>query len=190
MVLLGGRVAEELIFDDVTTGASNDIERVTSTARKMVCEWGMSDSIGTLAIGETGEEVFIGREWVQNKNYSEDTARLVDAEVKRIVEEAHERCRTLLQDNIETLHRIARALLDRETITGADLDRLMEGRELDPLEGGAPDAAPVDASSEGAKDAAAPEKKDGDAFFFELDADGDAPAQKNAGDEGTRGGEK
>ena len=71
VVLLGGRVAEEIVFDDITTGASNDIERVTRMARKMVCEWGMSDAIGTLSIGETGEEVFIGREWVQNKNYSE-----------------------------------------------------------------------------------------------------------------------
>ncbi len=185
VVLLGGRVAEEIVFNDVTTGASNDIERVTHTARKMVCEWGMSDSIGTLAIGETGEEVFIGREWVQNKNYSEDTARLVDAEVKRIVEEAHERCRTLLQDNIETLHRIARALLDRETITGADLDRLMEGRELDPLDG-----APADASSEGAEDAAAPRKKDGADFLFEPDAGGSAPAEKKRDDDGERGGGK
>ena len=67
VVLLGGRVAEELIFDDITTGASNDIERVTRLARKMVCEWGMSEAVGTLSIGETGEEVFIGREWVQNK---------------------------------------------------------------------------------------------------------------------------
>lgn len=136
VVLLGGRVAEELIFDDITTGASNDIERVTRTARKMVCEWGMSDSIGTLAIGETGEEVFIGREWVQNKNYSEDTARLVDAEVKRIVEEAHSRCRKLLQENDATLHRIAQALLERETISGYELDLLMEDRPLPPLDAG------------------------------------------------------
>ena len=134
VVLLGGRVAEELIFDDITTGASNDIERVTRMARKMVCEWGMSEAVGTLSIGETGEEVFIGREWVQNKNFSEDTARLVDSEVKRIVEEAHARCRKLLQDNEETLHRIARALLDRETITGDDLDLLMENKELPPLD--------------------------------------------------------
>lgn len=134
VVLLGGRVAEELILDDITTGASNDIERVTKMARKMVCEWGMSDSIGTLSIGETGEEVFIGREWVQNKNYSEETARLVDAEVKRIVEEAHKRCSQLLKDNEETLHRIAAALLDRETITGDDLDLLMDGKALPPLD--------------------------------------------------------
>ncbi|MFT4301309.1 MAG: ATP-dependent zinc metalloprotease FtsH [Desulfovibrio sp.] len=135
VVLLGGRVAEEIIFDDITTGASNDIERVTRMARKMVCEWGMSEAVGTLAIGETGEEVFIGREWVQNKNFSEDTARLVDSEVKRIVNEAHERCRELLKDNEEILHRIARALLDRETITGEELDLLMEDKELPPLDG-------------------------------------------------------
>lgn len=134
VVLLGGRVAEELILDDITTGASNDIERVTKMARKMVCEWGMSDSIGTLSIGETGEEVFIGREWVQNRNYSEETARLVDAEVKRIVEEAHNRCRKLLEDNADTLHRIAAALLERETISGEDLDLLMENKALPPME--------------------------------------------------------
>jgi cell division protease FtsH len=127
-------VAEEIIFDDITTGASNDIERVTRMARKMVCEWGMSEAVGTLAIGETGEEVFIGREWVQNKNFSEDTARLVDSEVKRIVDEAHERCRILLKENEETLHRIARALLDRETITGEELELLMEDKELPPLD--------------------------------------------------------
>ncbi|WP_291302979.1 ATP-dependent zinc metalloprotease FtsH [Desulfovibrio sp. MES5] len=134
VVLLGGRVAEELIFDDITTGASNDIERVTRMARKMVCEWGMSEAVGTLAIGETGEEVFIGREWVQNKNFSESTARLVDSEVKRIVDEAHERCRELLKDNEEVLHRIAQALLDRETITGEELDLLLEDKELPPLD--------------------------------------------------------
>jgi len=134
VVLLGGRVAEELVFDDITTGASNDIERVTRMARKMVCEWGMSDVVGTLAIGETGEEIFIGREWVQNKHYSDDTAKLVDAEVKRIVEEARNRCRTLLQDNEEMLHRIARALLDRETLTGEELNLLMDNKELPPME--------------------------------------------------------
>ena len=134
VVLLGGRVAEELIFDDITTGASNDIERVTKTARKMVCEWGMSENIGTLAIGETGEEVFIGREWVQNKNYSEDTARLVDSEVKAIVTEAHERCRKILKENEQTLHNIAKALLDRETISGDELELIMKGEDLPPLD--------------------------------------------------------
>ena len=143
VVLLGGRVAEEIIFDDITTGASNDIERVTRMARKMVCEWGMSEAVGTLAIGETGEEVFIGREWVQNKNFSEDTARLVDSEVKRIVEEAHSRCRKLLEENLDALHRIAQALLDRETITGDDLDLLMDNKELPPLDNNGKPAAPT-----------------------------------------------
>lgn len=134
VVLLGGRVAEEIIMDDITTGASNDIERVTKMARKMVCEWGMSETIGTLSIGETGEEIFIGREWVQNKNYSEETARLVDKEVKRIVDEAHQRCRKLLEDNADTLHLIAKALLERETITGDELDLLMDNKPLPPME--------------------------------------------------------
>ncbi len=134
VVLLGGRVAEEIIFSDITTGAGNDIERVTRMARKMVCEWGMSDAIGPLAIGETGEEVFIGREWVQNKNFSEDTARVVDSEVKRIVNEARARCRKLLEDNIAMLHAIAGALLERETLSGEDIGMLMDGRELPPLD--------------------------------------------------------
>ena len=174
VVLLGGRVAEEIVFDDITTGASNDIERVTHMARKMVCEWGMSDAIGTLSIGETGEEVFIGREWVQNKNYSEETARLVDAEVKRIVEEAHARCVKLLQDNRAALDRIAQALLERETISGEELDLLMENKPLLPLDANGkpvkaapagdfvlePDPADTDAAAPEADKAAepAPEK--------------------------------
>ncbi|MCR5814391.1 MAG: ATP-dependent zinc metalloprotease FtsH [Desulfovibrio sp.] len=134
IVLLGGRVAEEIVFDEVTTGASNDIERVTKTARKMVCEWGMSEAIGTLSIGETGEEVFIGREWVQNKNFSEETARQVDVEVRKIVDEAHAHCKELLSEHIEILHRIAEALLERETISGEELDLLMENKPLPTME--------------------------------------------------------
>ncbi len=134
VVLLGGRVAEEIVFDDITTGAGNDIERVTRMARKMVCEWGMSDALGPLAIGETGEEVFIGREWVQNKNFSEETARTVDAEVKRIVDEARTRCHELLNENSKHLHAIAEALLERETISGDDLELILEGKPLPPLE--------------------------------------------------------
>ena len=130
VILLGGRVAEEIIFNDITTGAGNDIERATKMARKMVCEWGMSEAIGPLSIGEQGEEVFIGREWAHSRNFSEDTARLVDAEVKRIVEEARERCRQLLEGNLDSLHAIAKALLEVETISGDDIDHLMRGEEL------------------------------------------------------------
>lgn len=172
VVLLGGRVAEEIIFDDITTGASNDIERVTRMARKMVCEWGMSEAVGTLAIGETGEEVFIGREWVQNKNFSEDTARLVDSEVKRIVEDAHSRCRKLLEENIDALHRIAQALLDRETITGEDLDLLMDNKELPPLDS---NGKPMTASTAAKNGKAA---KSGAEFVIEPDTDAQAPEQK------------
>ena len=135
-MLLGGRVAEELVLNDITTGASNDIERVTRTARKMVCEWGMSESVGTLAIGENGDEGYAGMDWMKKQNYSEDTARIVDGEIKRIVSEAHQRCTTLLQENMETLHRIAAALLERETISGEDLDLLMENKPLPPLDNG------------------------------------------------------
>jgi cell division protease FtsH len=165
VVLLGGRVAEELIFDDITTGASNDIERVTRMARKMVCEWGMSEVVGTLAIGETGEEIFIGREWVQNKHYSDDTARIVDTEVKSIVEDARSRCRVLLQDNLEMLHRIAGALLERETLNGDELDLLMDDKELPPME---TDENPQDAGSRRNKEGKKEDKKD---FALEPDTD-------------------
>lgn len=171
VVLLGGRVAEEIIFDDITTGASNDIERVTRMARKMVCEWGMSEAVGTLSIGETGEEVFIGREWVQNKNFSEDTARLVDSEVKRIVEDAHSRCRKLLEENLDALHRIAQALLDRETITGDDLDLLMDNKELPPLDSnGKPVTDNAAKSGKAAKSSAE--------FVIEPDTDAQTAEQK------------
>lgn len=140
VVLLGGRVAEELILGDITTGASNDIERVTQTARKMVCEWGMSDAVGTIAIGESGEESYLGNDWMQGRKYSEQTAILVDAEVKRIADEAHERCRKLLSDNEATLHKIANALLERETITGDELDLIMQGKDLPQVETSKPEA--------------------------------------------------
>ncbi|WP_290919426.1 ATP-dependent zinc metalloprotease FtsH [Halodesulfovibrio sp.] len=149
VVLLGGRVAEEIIFDDITTGAGNDIERATKMARKMVCEWGMSEAIGPLNIGEQGEEVFIGREWAQSRNFSDETARLVDAEVKRIVDTARSTARQLLEDNIEILHRIADSLLDRETISGADIDLLIDGKELPPQEDtNGKDSAPAEKPEE------------------------------------------
>ncbi len=174
VVLLGGRVAEEIIFDDITTGASNDIERVTRMARKMVCEWGMSEALGPLAIGETGEEVFIGREWVQNKNFSEDTARLVDSEVKRIVTEARTHCHELLEENIKHLHAIAEALLERESISGQDIDWLLEGKTLPPL-----DLTGKEKKSEAKADSATSESAEDD-FTFDSP---ESSAQENAGQE-------
>ncbi len=182
VMLLGGRVAEELIFEDVTTGASNDIERATSTARRMVCEWGMSDAIGTIAIGESGQEVFIGREWVQNKNYSEDTARLVDKEVRRILDEAHERCRRLLTENIDALHRIAEALITRESIDGTELDLLIEGKPLPPLDdnagrGGTRPSSGADAAASDASSAPAAQQTEA---MESPQQPAPAPSQENA----------
>ena len=133
MVLLAGRVAEELVFNAITTGAGNDIERATNRARRMVCEWGMSDVIGPMAVGEQGEEVFIGREWAHSRNFSEDTARVVDAEVKKFVENARDRCHALLTEHMDLLHALAAALLERETITGEDIDLLIKGEPLPPF---------------------------------------------------------
>ena len=133
-VLLGGRVAEELVFNQMTTGAGNDIERASKMARKMVCEWGMSETLGPLSFGGKGDEVFLGREFVQHKEYSEDTAKLIDAEVKRIVQDGYDRAKMLLKENMDALHRISEALLDRETISGKEVDKLMQGEDLPPIE--------------------------------------------------------
>ncbi len=132
-VLLGGRVAEELVFNQMTTGAGNDIERATKMARKMVCEWGMSETMGPLAFGGRGEEVFLGREFTQHKEYSEETARLIDEEVKKIVRDAYEKAKNLLQDNIESLHNLSDALLERETLNGAEVEKVMKREPLPPL---------------------------------------------------------
>ncbi len=130
----GGRAAELIIFNQFTTGASNDIKQATSLARSMVCRFGMSDLIGPMAIGEQSQEVFIGREWVANREHSEETARLVDAEVKRIIDAAMERADALLREHIDGLHRVAEALLERETLTGEETRLLLEGESLPPLD--------------------------------------------------------
>ncbi|MGX8717990.1 MAG: ATP-dependent zinc metalloprotease FtsH [Desulfovibrio sp.] len=135
VVLLGGRVAEELIMGDITTGAGNDIERASKMARKMVCEWGMSDKIGPQTVGEHEEEVFLGREWGHSQYVSDDMSRLVDGEIKSLIEEARQRCTELLTSHIDTLHAVAQALLERETITGDDIDLIMQGKPLPPFGG-------------------------------------------------------
>ena len=132
-MLLGGRVAEEMILDQQTTGASNDIDRATKMARKMVCQWGMSEKIGPLSFGDGGEQIFLGRELIQHKNYSEDTARIIDDEIRRVIDEAHEKARSILNENREALNRIAEALLERETISGDDIDLLIKGDPLPPM---------------------------------------------------------
>ena len=132
-VLFAGRVAEEIIFNQITTGAGNDIERATKTARKMVCEWGMSEALGPINFAEAGE-VFLGRDMARHNDYSEATARLIDSEVRRILNECYARSRKLIQENLDALHRIAAALLERETLNGEEVDLLIEGKQLPPLE--------------------------------------------------------
>jgi cell division protease FtsH len=127
---MGGRVAEKLVFDRYTTGAGNDIERATALARKMVCEWGMSETLGPLTFGKKQEEIFLGREIAQHRDYSERTAQMIDDEVKRIITEAEAKATGLLSIHMEHLHSIAKALLEREILDGEDIDTLLRGDTL------------------------------------------------------------
>lgn len=166
MVLLAGRVAEEIVFKTITTGAGNDIERATNMARKMVCEWGMSEVIGPMAIGEQDEEVFIGREWAHTRNFSEDTARIVDSEVKKLVENARRNCHELLTKNLDLLNSLASALLERETLTGDDIDLLIKGETLPPFNPSNDDTEKVESKKSTDN---TPEKDDEKTFLLEGD---------------------
>jgi cell division protease FtsH len=131
---LGGRAAEKLIFGELTTGAGNDIERATEIARKMVCEWGMSEKLGPLAYGQREEEIFIGRQITRHKNYSEETAVTIDDEIKKIVTSGVKRAEKILTDNMDTLHRLAAALLEREILDGSEIDTIIRGEDLPPVD--------------------------------------------------------
>ena len=135
--LFGGRVAEELVFgsENVTTGASNDIERATSIARNMVTKWGLTEKLGPLTYSEDEDEVFLGRSITQHKHVSDDTARLIDIEVREIIDAAHGTAKQLLEDHSEQLYVMADALMKYETINGDQIDQIMEGHEPDPPEG-------------------------------------------------------
>ncbi|HVN49076.1 MAG TPA: ATP-dependent zinc metalloprotease FtsH [Bacteroidota bacterium] len=146
---LGGRAAEKLIFNQLTTGAGNDIERATELARKMVCEWGMSDKLGPLAYGAKEEEIFLGREITRSRNFSEQTAIAIDAEIKRIVTMAMKRSEKILKDNIQILHRLSNALLEREILDSDEIDKLIRGEKLPPIEkipNGIPEGASLKAA--------------------------------------------
>ena len=148
-MFFGGRVAEEIIFgaDKVTTGAGNDIERATGLARRMVTQFGMSEVIGPLAVGDKEQEIFLGREFAQRREISERTAQMVDTEVKRLVDEAYARATQILTEHRELLDRIAVALLDRETIDREDLDRLVRNLPLTPRNLSVDPAAPANPPS-------------------------------------------
>jgi len=134
VVLMGGRLAEEIEFQDVTTGASNDIERATQIARRMVAEWGMSDKVGPIRLaGADQGAVFLGRDYSRKGDHSEEYATIVDSEVKRIIDTAFERGKTMLKKNKKRLDEVSAALLERETLTGAELRDIMNGRKLKPF---------------------------------------------------------
>jgi cell division protease FtsH len=129
-VLMGGRVAEQLVFGDFTTGAGNDLERATELARRMVCDWGMSEVLGPLTFGKKEEQIFLGREIAQHRDYSEDTALKIDAEVKRLVLDAYEKAKAILETHHGKLHEVAAALLERETLDGRDIEHIISGGEV------------------------------------------------------------
>jgi cell division protease FtsH len=154
-ILLGGRLAEEITMNSLTTGAGNDLERATEMARRMVCEWGMSDAMGPLTFGKKEEQIFLGREIAQHQDYSEDTALHIDQEVKRFVTDNYARAQQLLLEHKDTLVRIADALLAREVLDAEQVKRLVAGLPLEE-----PQAAARPASPFGEEDDARPRHKE------------------------------
>ena len=130
VILLGGRAAENIILQDYTTGSGNDIERATNLARKMVCEWGMSDEMGPLSYGKKEEQIFLGREFAVHKDYSEETAEKIDEEVNRIVKGSYERAKKLLVDHMDILNRMAAVLLEREVLNALEIDEIIGASPL------------------------------------------------------------
>ena len=130
VVAMGGRVAEEIVFGDVTSGASGDIKMATNSARKMVCEWGMSDELGMVEYGENHEHVFLARDMAAGRNYSEATAQKIDREVKRLIDEAYAKAQDIITTNRKALDAIAKALLEYETLDAAHIREIMEHGEL------------------------------------------------------------
>jgi cell division protease FtsH len=132
-MMFGGRMAEELIYgiENVSTGASNDIQQATNMARRMVAEWGMSDKLGRLRYVDNQEEVFLGHSVSRSQTISPETARLIDEEIRRIIEEAEEKARRVLTDHMEDLHKVAKALLEFETLSGEEVQIILDGGSID-----------------------------------------------------------
>jgi len=128
-ILMGGRAAEEICLGQITTGAGNDIERATELARKMVCEWGMSDKMGPLTYGQKEAQVFLGKDFSTQKNFSDETAKLIDLEVTALVMNGYNKAIELLTENRKSLEKVALALLDRETLNLKEITNIMEGRD-------------------------------------------------------------
>lgn len=124
-ILFGGRVAEELVLNHMTTGAGNDIEKATDLAHRMVCEWGMSEKLGPMTFGKKEEEIFLGRDFTQKVDYSENTAIEIDAEIRRIIQDSYQRAKDLLKKNLGLLHKIAESLLEKEVLDGSEIDAIV-----------------------------------------------------------------
>ncbi len=139
--LLGGRAAEKVVMNELTTGAGNDIERATGLARKMVCEWGMSTKLGPLTFGKQDEEIFIAREIHKHQDYSEKTAELIDDEIKQFVYSAEKKSMSIIEKHVDKLHDLTKALLERETLDGVEIDLILDGKKLKPLEVKKPQAS-------------------------------------------------
>ena len=140
-ILMGGRVAEELVRGELTTGAGNDIERATTLARKMVCEWGMSDKLGPVTFGQKQEAIFLGRDFNRQQDYSEATAKDIDQEVHNIVSSCYKRAKNLLEEHIHVLHAVANTLLEKEVVDGAEILRLIKGGVEEDGPAGTPEEA-------------------------------------------------
>jgi len=125
-ILFGGRVAEELVLNHMTTGAGNDLEKATELARRMVCEWGMSENLGPMTFGKRNEEIFLGRDFTQVQDYSERTAREIDNEVRGIIQQSYQTARDLLETNLDALHKVAETLLEKESLDGAEIESIMQ----------------------------------------------------------------
>jgi cell division protease FtsH len=130
---LGGRAAEKIVFDHYTTGAGNDIEKATNIARKMVCEWGMSDKMGPMSYGAKEEEIFLGREIQKHRDYSEKTAVDIDEEIRSIINHGMNRAEKILMDNIDLLHKLSKELLEREILDSSEIEKIIKGEELPPI---------------------------------------------------------
>jgi cell division protease FtsH len=137
-VLLGGRAAEELVLRDFTTGAGNDLERATEMARKMVCEWGMSEGMGPLTYGQKEEAIFLGREIARHRDYSDSTAELIDREIRHIVEACYQKALQVIRDHMGTLNRLAEELLKKEVLDAKELEALIRGGAPTPGPEGVP----------------------------------------------------
>jgi cell division protease FtsH len=148
-VFMGGRIAEEMTFGQITTGAQNDIEQATEMARKMVCEWGMSEALGPLAYGKKEEAIFLGKEFNRHQDYSEATALKIDAEIKRVVTEQYARATRLLTESKEALQRVAEALLEHEVLDADQLKQLMAGEPLEAKPAESPPPPVREAKDEG-----------------------------------------